>query len=237
MKKFLVLIFAAVLSLALASCNFLTDISKLIGDDDAPLTRTDSPYAYSPEEGEKSLNYVEPSGSDIGSIIEGLGGSGLAWGSMSEELKEKIINAAKEKGYNISFDENGSPVLTGNDGSQLMQNEDGSWAAPDDGGSSAQLGGSWPDNEYTRQIPAPGFSILAAREDEDAFTASFTGVTVDRVRAYTEKVKAAGFTVDSELQDETVMGMSVYSYSASNENGFTLSISFSAGMASIEISR
>ena len=55
------------------------------------------------------------------------------------------------------------------------------------------------------------------------------------MKAYAEKVKAAGFTVDPEETDENVMGMSVYSYSASNGKGYSVSVSFTAGVGGVTV--
>ena len=116
-------------------------------------------------------------------------------------------------------------------------------AAPDDGSSEdpyqiPQIGGAeWPDNEYTKQVPKPDFKLLAVSldEEDESFTAAFMNATAEEVKAYAEKVKEAGFTVDPELQDETVMGMTIYSYTASNGNGYTVTVSFTAstGAASL----
>ena len=95
----------------------------------------------------------------------------------------------------------------------------------------------WPDNEFTKQVPEPPFSLLTASEDDGTFTAAFRNVTDGQIRDYVEKVKAAGFTEDPELQDETVMGIAIYSYTASNAAGYTVTVALSSGMGSISISK
>ncbi|MBR5059199.1 MAG: hypothetical protein IKX06_00335 [Clostridia bacterium] len=95
----------------------------------------------------------------------------------------------------------------------------------------------WPDNEFTRHVPKPPFSLLSAAEEEDSFTAAFRNVTPEQVKAYVEEVKAAGFTVDPEIRDETVMGMSIYSYTASNSEGLSVTVGLTSGIGSISIGK
>ena len=93
----------------------------------------------------------------------------------------------------------------------------------------------WPDNEFTKQIPKPEFALLSAETGEHGFTAVFSGVGADQMKAYAGKVKAAGFDVDPEETDENVMGMAVYSYSASNGKGYSVSVSFTAGVGGVTV--
>jgi hypothetical protein len=231
---------ALVLAASLASCGFnLGQYGQHIKYDDLPLRRDDGTDVVVSVSGGKSLNMPDPSGIDFSSIMNGLGGAGTVWGEQTEEIKQQLIKAARENGFEISFDENGCAVLTGVDGTQMKQNADGSWLPVEGSGNVdiPQLGGDWPDNEFTRLVPNPGFKILMANGEEEGFTAAFTEVTVAQVRAYAEKLRAAGFTEDEELQDEEVMGMVIYSFFASNGKGYSVSLSYASEMASLVVSK
>ena len=55
------------------------------------------------------------------------------------------------------------------------------------------------------------------------------------IRGHSGFVNAAGFDVDPEETDENVMGMAVYSYSASNGKGYSVSVSFTAGVGGVTV--
>jgi hypothetical protein len=126
-----------------------------------------------------------------------------------------------------------SPV----DGARLLNlpedaSQSGSGAGPEAGPA-----GEWPDNEFTRLLPKPGFGIGYSAVDEDGFAATFTGATVEQLREYVEAVKAAGFTVDAELQDQEVLGMTVFSYRAENADGYSVNIAYYSGTGSLTVDR
>ncbi|MBO4326761.1 MAG: hypothetical protein J5950_05785 [Clostridia bacterium] len=140
--------------------------------------------------------------------------------------------------------EGNDPPLSRNDGTDTnvyvnggnsLNPPDPSDVSPSDDG--AQFGGKWPDNEYTRQLPKPDFSILAATDEDGSFDVVFTGVTIDQIKAYVEKVKASGFTRSAEVQDENIMGMTIFAYTAENSEGYSVSISFTAGTAAMSVSK
>ena len=60
---------------------------------------------------------------------------------------------------------------------------------------------------------------------------------LEAARAYAEKVKAAGFNKDVELQDQNVMGMDIYAFNASNESGYRVSIYYAAESGGLTISK
>ncbi|MBP1586893.1 MAG: hypothetical protein ILO53_00630 [Clostridia bacterium] len=95
----------------------------------------------------------------------------------------------------------------------------------------------WPDNAFTRLIPKPSFTLISVSVDDDSFTAAFRNATLEQVKAYAESVRAAGFTVDSEVREEAVMGVEMYSYTASNSGGYTVTITLSSGIGSIGVTR
>ena len=234
MKKIVFITLAILLAAVLAACGLLPDVTG--GDNDPPLTRKDGTDVTVSVNGGKSLNMPDPSGLDFDAIF-GYAGIGTVWGEQSEEIKQQLIEAARENGFDVTFDENGCAILTAADGTQMKQNESGAWLPVSGTGDIPHFGGDWPDNEFTRKVPNPGFSILVANAEDDEFTAVFNNVTAAQIRAYVEKVKAAGFTVDAELEDQVVMDMEIYSYTASDRDGWTVSVSFASGNGSLSISK
>ena len=75
--------------------------------------------------------------------------------------------------------------------------------SPDDeeGLLDVDFSGSWPDNEFTKQVPKPGFSLGMSYSDDKEFNISFEDVTMDDVRKYSEKLKGAGFTENIDVYD------------------------------------
>ena len=51
------------------------------------------------------------------------------------------------------------------------------------------------------------------------------------------KVKASGFTVDAEEEDQNVYGVVVCTYSAYNEDGYRVEVTFTSGTAGITINK
>jgi hypothetical protein len=81
----------------------------------------------------------------------------------------------------------------------------------------------WASNEYTNQLPKPDIAISSAgtvkgkATGKETFTANFAAdATLEQVKAYAEKVKAAGFTKDTRESSEN----NKYSFSAKNEAGY-----------------
>ena len=87
------------------------------------------------------------------------------------------------------------------------------------GGDADKKPAQWPDDEFTRQIPKPDFNLFLANTSGNKFTAVFKGVTLEQIKAYTESVKAAGFTLAPELDEAAT-----YKYKASNGNGYSIDL-------------
>jgi len=111
---------------------------------------------------------------------------------------------------------------------------------PDDPGQSGDgdqtFSGSWPDNEFTRLIPRPGFSVMAIEGDGE-FSAVTQSASMEQIKAYAAKVKASGFTVDVEEEEQSVYGISMYTFSAANSDGYTVDIAFASGSGSITVKK
>ena len=96
-------------------------------------------------------------------------------------------------------------------------------------------GAEWPDNEFTKLVPKPDLNLLTVSEEDGEFTAAFTGATIEQIRAYAEKLKSAGFNNDAEVQDEEIMGMAIYTFSASDSKNHNVKLSYTAGTATLVI--
>lgn len=104
--------------------------------------------------------------------------------------------------------------------------------APDPGGfgAGAVFSTQWPENEFTRQVPKPKFETSFGTSDED-ICVIITSATKDQLKDYVKDLKRAGFTKDASTTDESVFGMSVYAYEASNGRGYKVQVSSSMGVA------
>ena len=90
-------------------------------------------------------------------------------------------------------------------------------------------------NDFTKQIPKPDIAIKSAHstgQHGEIYMVNFQDATIEQVRAYAEKVKAAGFTIGADEGD----GGDYYTYNAKNAAGWEVSLILtSRGGASITI--
>ena len=174
---------------------------------------------------------------DIGAIMSGNGSTDTIYGQLDEASKQQIISDLAKDGYEASFGADGSMTIVDPDGTTMVQKPDGTWVVKDEDGGEGQLGGDWPDNEFTKLIPKPDFELFAANTETDSFSVAFTSATVEQIRDYVTKVKAAGFNIDEEVEDQEMMGMVIYSFTAENADGYTIEITSANGTSSITISK
>ncbi|MBO4217304.1 MAG: hypothetical protein J5940_05135 [Clostridia bacterium] len=231
MKKLLVIALALLLVFSFAACGVssggeATEGSRPSGD--ASTSGSKPTDGTTPTEGSEVF--------DLSEILSGEAGTDVIWGKLSRSEKDKIVEAARADGIEVSFGADGSMTVTDGDGNTVIQNPDGTWVFRSNDGSVGQYGGNWPDNEYTRLLPKPDIALLAASTDEDGFSAAFSNATVEQIRSYAEKVKDKGFNVDVDITDETVSGYVIYSFTASNASGYTVDISFAAGVSGLSVS-
>ncbi len=238
MKKIFAILLTLLLVFSLAAC----DNGDNPNNDD-PLNRTDgttqggtnTPGGNTDNPGGNTHN---PADLDFGSIMAGNGSTSTVWGKQDEATKQQIIAEAKEDGYDVSFGADGSmTVVEIESGTTMVQNPDGTWTIKNDDGSEGQLGGNWPDNEFTKLLPKPDFELLAANTTEDDFSVAFQNVTVEQIRDYVEKIKAKGFTVNAEISDQEIMGMAAYSYQAENADGYAVTVTFTGGTSGVVIEK
>ncbi len=234
MKNRLIAVFALLLSLMLllflSSCG---SKPKNEIDDDAPLVRDDDGAGSAPA----SANNAGVLLPDLASVMAGNGSTDTVWGEQNAATQQEIINSAKADGYDVSFGKDGSMTVKGADGSVVVQNPDGTWTLNSSDGTTAQFGGDWPDNEFTKLLPKPDFQLYGANSSNDGFTAASQSATVAQIKAYAEKVKAKGFTVDAEEDEQNVYGIVIYTYKANNAAGFRVEITFASGTSGISISK
>ena len=101
---------------------------------------------------------------------------------------------------------------------------------------SNQFGGAWPDNEFTRQVPDPGFEVHSVTVTANSCSITFRSTTAEQLKEYTGKVQDAGFT--AELTRETEMrGMSRYLFTAKNTAGYEIIVTKSAGYSILTINK
>ena len=241
LTKLLALLLALTLVFTLAACGNGNndDPSGSQQGTNAPLNREDDTSSTENQGGTQSGNN-NPSNVgdiDIGSIMSGNGSTDTVYGQLDEASKQQIISDLAKDGYKASFGADGSMTIVDPDGTTMVQKPDGTWVVKDDEGGEGQLGGDWPDNEFTKLIPKPDFELFAANTETDSFSVAFTSATIEQIRAYAAKVKAAGFNINEEVEDQEVMGMVIYSFTAENADGYTVEITSANGTSSITISK
>ena len=241
LTKLLALLLALTLVFTLAACGNGNndDPSGSQQGTNAPLNREDDTSSTENQGGTQSGNN-DPSNVgdiDIGSIMSGNGSTDTVYGQLDEASKQQIISDLAKDGYEASFGADGSMTIVDPDGTTMVQKPDGTWVVKDEDGGEGQLGGDWPDNEFTKLIPKPDFELFAANTEADSFSVAFTSATVEQIRDYVTKVKAAGFNIDEEVEDQEMMGMVIYSFTAKNADGYTIEITSASGTSSITISK
>ena len=241
LTKLLALLLTLTLVFTLAACGNGNndDPSGSQQGTNAPLNREDDTSSTENQGGTQSGNN-DPSNVgdiDIGSIMSGNGSTDTVYGQLDEASKQQIISDLAKDGYKASFGADGSMTVVNPDGTTVVQKPDGTWVIKDEDGGEGQLGGDWPDNEFTKLIPKPDFELFAANTETDSFTVAFKSATVEQIRDYVTKVKAAGFNIDEEVEDQEMMGMVIYSFTAENADGYTIEITSANGTSSITISK
>jgi len=190
---------------------------------------------------------------DFGSILGGAFGAGYNFGNLSAAEKQAIVNSAKAYGVDVSFAADGSVVYAYDDGTaaaiwypdgtwairdedgnefSYVVNPDGTWTMKGSDGTEVQLGGNWPDNEYTRQLPKPDMEIFVSVVEEDGFSVVFMNATTAQLKAYAETLKSHGFNIDVEVQE-----MFGYTFSASNSAGYEVSLYDMSGMNGLTMTK
>ena len=240
-SKLFALLLALTLVFTLAACGNGNndDPSGSQQGTNTPLNREDDTSSTDNQGGTQSGNN-DPSNVgdiDIGSIMSGNGSTDTVYGQLDEASKQQIISDLAKDGYEASFGADGSMTIVDPDGTTMVQKPDGTWVVKDEDGGEGQLGGDWPDNEFTKLIPKPDFELFAANTETDSFSVAFTSATIEQIKDYAAKVKAAGFNINEEVEDQEVMGMVIYSFTAENADGYTVEITSANGTSALTISK
>ena len=235
MKKILVLMLSLLLVFSLVACDS--------GDNPNPsgTNNSDDPLSRDPgtsQSGNQGGTQGGATSGDVGSMISGIGSSTALYSDMDAESKQAFIAEGARQGLDISFGADGSTTIVDtNDGTTLIQKPDGNWVVKDADGGEGQIGGDWPDNEFTKLVPKPSFELYAAAVDGDTFSVLFTNATIEQLKAYADQVKAAGFNLNEELTDQNVMGMVIYTFSAENADGYSVEIFSASGSSGMRIDK
>ena len=230
MKKILLLLLSVVLVFSLVAC----------GNEETPdPSGSENPGVSQSGEnnedqgGENST--VNPEDIDFAAIMAGNGATDVVWGKQDEATKQAIIADAKKDGVDVSFGADGSMTVVDTDGTTMVQKPDGTWVVKYEDGGEGQLGGDWPDNEFTQLVPRPDMDIQYAGEDEGEFVVTFAGATLEQIKAYADKLRGAGFTLDEEVEEQEAMGMALYSFSACNADGYQVELMYTAEISALTI--
>ena len=235
MKKLIALLLALVMVFALAACDSGDDPNN-----DDPLNRDPGTSQNGGENNNGTQGGTQggATSGDVGSMISGIGSSTALYSDMDAASKQAFIAEGARQGLDISFGADGSTTIVDTtDGTTLIQKPDGNWVFSDGQGGEGQIGGNWPDNEYTKLVPKPSFELYAAVIEGETFSVMFTNATIEQIKAYAEQVKAAGFNLNEELTDENVMGMVIYSFAAENADGYSVEVFSASGTTGLRISK
>ena len=236
MKRFLILILALLTVLSFAACSSG-------GGDDAGKTgataenkggETTAANVPSENGGKTGDNGGQAGDIDLESLMSGEDAAKTIWSQQDAATKQKLIEAARASGYEVTFGADGSMTVKGED-LTAIQYADGTWKI-DNEGSQSQYGGTWPDNDFSKQVPKPVFKIKAAGVDGSEFSVIFEEVSLEQARDYAEKLKNGGFVNAPETIDQTQSGFQYFLYAAENSAGYKASISYYNGTCALTVS-
>ena len=233
MKKTLLIILSLVLVFSLAACGGNNNNNSGSGND-TPLNRPDNTSTNT-----TNRNGPTAADFDMDAILSG-SGSGALVGGMDEATKQQFIAEAKADGYDVTFSADGSMTMTDADtGEKIVQKPDGSWsvdAGDGEGSMDISTDGKWPDNELTKLLPKPDFDIGTTIDTTNSIVVTATA-TVEQAKAYAEACKGKGFTINEETEDMAMSGMVIFVYTAENNAGYMLSITFTSGSTTIMLEK
>ena len=111
-------------------------------------------------------------------------------------------------------------------------------SAPEAPDNSATVSSKWPDNEFTKQIPQlTTGTILMSLTQGNSFELTASDISLEATKEYIDASIAIGFTQNADLHDYTESGIEAYTYSANNQNGYKLCISYSVGLLSLSVEK
>lgn len=259
MRKFWVCALATVIAFGAAGCGLdisEDDVNTILGlfteDNDGDRDESDKKEDKKDKDEKEDNDTTEFSQEDVqnwvsnlldsmeddqtGDLSEGLFG-GMDFDELPADLQQQVQDELEEEGVDIKTNADGSTTYVDADGSEITQNEDGTWVVTNEDGSTGQLGGDWPNNDYTKQVPKPPFSLTAASTDEYGFNVTFIGVEINDLREYVKELKNKGFTEDVESEDTEAYGIVIFTYAASNGKGYRVEVTSAMGMCGMTITK
>lgn len=225
MKKLLILLLSLLLVFGLVACGN----NETTGNDN-PLNR-DPGTSQTDNQGGTQSGTNNDTDVDIGSILEGNGSTDIIWANQDEATKQTLIDAAKAEGFAVTFGNDGTTTMIDAEGNKNIQKADGTWTYIGKDGSSVDMSGSWPDNDLAKLVPAADIEIGTSVYYDGNFALTFTGATLDKIKAYVEQVKGAGFDNDVTLTDNS----GYYSYQAYDDAGNSVQIFFTSGTGGLNM--
>jgi hypothetical protein len=95
-----------------------------------------------------------------------------------------------------------------------------------------EFSADWPENEFTAQLPKPGFQTTGEEPGEREYSV-VCDATVEQMKEYVESLKAAGFTENENTMEENAFGVYAYYYTASNAEGYTVEVNYSTALGNM----
>lgn len=98
---------------------------------------------------------------------------------------------------------------------------------------------TWPENEFTQQVPKPEFETTFSVPKGAELTIVCVA-TVDQLKDYVKELRKAGFKKNDSTTDEAALGVVVYKYAASNKVGYIVELNYSntlGGMSTLTIKK
>lgn len=157
-------------------------------------------------------------------ILNGI--TDVIYSSLSDEEKKEFIEMAANEGAEVTFGDDGTTTFLYGDGVTAVQRPDGTYTVKGADGSEGQIGGKWPQNDYTKLIPEPekGTLLISTVEDSE-FIAMYTDSTIYYAVTYADLLKEKGFDKNA-VADDSMFDDGVFSYYAENKKGVSVSISY-----------
>ena len=215
MKKTLAILLALAMALSLAACGGKDNPAPSGSQGgDAPLTREDGGDQSSTPAGGPQTPATDPAGGYDPSATLQEQMDSLNRNNLTPEQIAAIEADAKEGGYEVQWEADGSMSIK-------------------DGDATLTTSGDWPDNEFTKLIPAPKVGTIGAAQVSESDCTIIMTWTAEEAKEYAAQVKDAGFDQDVEEQD--MAGMGVYAFSGFNADGVEVSVSFMSGTGGISI--
>ncbi|MBE6606537.1 MAG: hypothetical protein E7635_05835 [Ruminococcaceae bacterium] len=239
MKKALFVLFVLIFSITCVSCSGKESKQTDVTESETESTLYTVEIITNEPETEEITTVEEKVAEIVGSkaagdvnVIQEIGGVDEALNEvviladMSEEDKNAYAEEMAQEGVTVTYNDDGSTTITYDDGTTVIQTADGNFTMITEDGSVGQIGGSWPDNEYTILIPKPqAGTLLSAEISGTVFSAIYSGCTIDDAVTYSDLVKENGFD-QNVMIDNSMYDSGVYSFSGSGKNGVVVTVGY-----------